>query len=84
MPEAALDVLRLAEREGPADDFCHGGRNGRNKEQDPLLGESERQAGIRQVLVTRNSLGGVYFGFQSFQIGDRHRAAVDLEHSFCL
>src|SRR5450631_4591898 len=23
MPEAALDVLRLAEREGPADDFCH-------------------------------------------------------------
>ena len=43
-------------------------------------------AGIREadMLVTRNSLGGVYFGFQSFQIGDRHRAAVDLKHSFCL
>jgi hypothetical protein len=37
-----------------------------------------------QVQKTWNSLGRVYFGFQSFQIGDRYGAAVDLEHSFCL
>jgi hypothetical protein len=59
------------------------GMTGTN-EQDPIIGESERPAGIRQVRMTWNSLGGVYFGFQSFQIGDRYRAAVDLEHPFCL
>ena len=49
-----------------------------------LSGKSERRVGIRRVQMTWNSLGGVYFGFQSFQIGDRYGAAVDLEHSFCL
>jgi hypothetical protein len=46
--------------------------------------KSERRAGIPQVQMTWNSLGGVYFGFQSLQIADRYGAAVDLEHPFCL
>ena len=64
--------------------FVTGAGMAGTNERDPIIGESERQAVIRQVLVVWNSLGRVYFGFQGFQIGDRYRAAVDLEHSFCL
>ena len=64
--------------------FVTGAGMAETNEQDPIIGESERRAVIRQVQVTWNSLGGVYFRFQGFQIGDRYRTALDLEHSFCL
>ena len=49
-----------------------------------ILDKIRRGQAFQMAQMTWNSLGGVYFGFQSFQIGDRYRAAVDLEHSFCL
>jgi hypothetical protein len=38
------------------------------------------EAGLQRLRL----VGGICFGFQGFQIEDRYRTAVDLEHPLCL
>ena len=44
-----------------------------------IRGITEEDGFLRLQLV-----GGICFGFQGFQIGDRYCTAVNLEHPLCL